>query len=110
MSDCNHWPGQRRCEVCGMGRTGFERALLHAIEQSRKGHWLNVAATLSEAQQVALRELSGVLKGGSITAVAVAEKSPAVASASPDVAEKSPLPECSICRGRHGLEVTHACE
>ena len=40
----------------------------------------------------------------------VAEKSPAVASASPDAAEKSPLPECSICRGRHGREVTHACE
>jgi len=40
----------------------------------------------------------------------VAEKSPAVASESLDVAEKSPLPECSICRGRHGREVTHACE
>lgn len=89
MSECNHWPGQRRCEVCGMGRTGLERALLHAIEQSRKGHWLNVAAALSEAQQVALRELSRALRGGIITAVAVAEKSPAIANESPDVDGKT---------------------
>jgi hypothetical protein len=51
----------------------------------------------------------------------VAEKSPVVASESPNVAEKSPdetaaatrnvaPDECSICRGRHGLEVQHACE
>lgn len=26
------------------------------------------------------------------------------------VAEKSPAQECSICRGIHGLEITHACE
>lgn len=39
----------------------------------------------------------------------VAEKSPNVASGSPGVAEKSP-DECSICRGRHGSEVQHACE
>ena len=96
MSDCNHWPGQQRCEVCGMGRTGFERALQHAIEQSRKGHWLNVASVLSTAQEVALRELSKSLK-------VVAEKSP-------DVAGKSPPQECSICRGVHGMEIVHACE
>jgi hypothetical protein len=32
-----------------------------------------------------------------------------VAEKSPNVAEKSP-DECSICRGRHGSEVQHACE
>lgn len=26
------------------------------------------------------------------------------------VAKRAPLPECSICRRRHGREVTHACE
>ena len=40
---------------------------------------------------------------------AVAEMSPDVASESPNVAEMSP-DECSICRGRHGSEVQHACE
>jgi hypothetical protein len=45
-----------------MEPTKIESLLLHAIEQSHKGHWLNVVATLVEAQRVALRELNGELK------------------------------------------------
>lgn len=40
----------------------------------------------------------------------VTAREAAVAGGSPDVAEKSPAQECSICRGMHGLEITHACE
>jgi hypothetical protein len=47
-----------------METTKIESLLLHAIEQSRKGHWLNVMATLVEAHRIALRELNGALKRG----------------------------------------------